>query len=163
MLQTVQRKVSTVLRYLFPTAADRAYLAKIRGSGLFDREFYLTSNVRLKWLFRIWPERDYVQLGERNGTCPNPGFSPRAYLFHNLDLAGETRPFLHYIETGRAEQRMVLAGPTPGSGWRMGICTRATAGGGQPAPRRSAAGTPWRGTATRPAALSRRVDLLGAC
>ncbi|WP_417525596.1 rhamnan synthesis F family protein [Marinovum sp.] len=112
MLQIFRRKASTVLRYLFPTAADRHYLARIQSSGLFDRDFYLRSNARLKWLFRIWPERHYVQLGERNGTCPNPGFSPRAYLFHNPDLAGETRPFLHYIETGRAERRMVLAAPS---------------------------------------------------
>ncbi|MDT8328882.1 MAG: rhamnan synthesis F family protein [Roseovarius sp.] len=109
MLQTVLRKASTVLRYLFPGASDRAYLAKIRASGLFDRRFYLTSNPRLHPLFRIWPERHYIQLGERNGTCPNPGFSPRAYVFHNPDLVGLAHPFLHYLDYGRDEGRMVLA------------------------------------------------------
>lgn len=109
MFQHLRRKASTVLRYLFPTAADRAYLEEIRRSGLFDRAFYRSSNIRLKRLFHIWPERHYVQLGERNGTCPNPRFSPRAYLFHNRDLDGETRPFLHYIRSGRAEGRMVLS------------------------------------------------------
>lgn len=113
MLHKILRKIRTVLRYLFPTAQDRAYLARIRESGLFDRAFYLQSNAGLNRLFHIWPERHYVQLGERIGTCPNPGFSPRAYLFHNPDLAQETHPFLHYIDKGRAEHRMVLAPSSP--------------------------------------------------
>ena len=109
MFQHLRRKASTVLRYLFPTAADRAYLDEIHASGLFDRDFYRSSNIRLKRLFHLWPERHYVQLGERNGACPNPRFSPRAYLFHNRDLPEGTRPFLHYIRSGRAEGRVVLS------------------------------------------------------
>jgi len=104
------RKIRTVLRYLNPPAADRAYIAQMQGAGQFDRDFYLTSNPRLKRLFHLWPERHYVQMGEANGLCPNPRFSPRAYLFHNPDLARPgLQPLLHYIETGAAENRLVLA------------------------------------------------------
>jgi hypothetical protein len=115
MLQPFRRKVATVWRYLFPTAADRRYLAAIRRSGLFDRGYYRACNAGgMHPLFRIWPERHYVQLGERNGVCPGPGFSPRAYLFHNPDLAGEPQPLWHYLRRGRAEGRLVLAPPGDG-------------------------------------------------
>lgn len=106
------RKIRTVLRYVFPSAQERAYLAQIAAAGQFDRAFYLTANPRLPALFRIWPERHYVQLGEGHGLCPNPRFSPRAYLFNNPDLLKAARqPLLHYIETGQAENRIVLAVP----------------------------------------------------
>lgn len=104
------RKMKTVLRYLFPTAADRHYLAQMATAGQFDRAFYRMANPRLPALFRLWPERHYVQLGEGHGLCPNPRFSPRAYLYHNPDLVRPgLAPLLHYIETGQAENRMVLA------------------------------------------------------
>jgi hypothetical protein len=110
---TLFRKIRTVLRYVFPNAQDRVYLARIARAGQFDRSFYLAANPRLPALFRLWPARHYVQLGEGHGLCPNPRFSPRAYLFHNPDLgaADQRRPLLHYIQTGRAENRLVLAGP----------------------------------------------------
>lgn len=108
---TFLRKIRTVLRYVFPTAADRHYLAQIAAAGQFDRDFYRMANPRLPALFRVWPERHYVQLGEGHGLCPNPRFSPRAYLYHNPDLARPgLAPLLHYIETGQAENRRVLAG-----------------------------------------------------
>ncbi|UYV37199.1 hypothetical protein N4R57_19945 [Rhodobacteraceae bacterium D3-12] len=113
MFNKFRRKAATVLRYLFPTAGDRAYLAAMRSSGQFDRAYYLDSNPRLNPLFRLWPERHYVQLGEANGVCPNPGFSPRAYLFHNPDLGDIRQPLRHYIEVGRGEGRVVLAAPVP--------------------------------------------------
>lgn len=110
MIQTLIRKIRTVLRYLVPPPADREYIATLQTTGQFDRAYYLASNPRLKQLFRIWPVRHYVQLGEANGLCPNPRFSPRAYLFHNPDLARPgLRPLLHYIKTGAAEDRLVLA------------------------------------------------------
>lgn len=116
MLQLFRRKCATLWRYFFPDARDRRYLAAIRDSGLFDRAYYRSSNAGgMHPLFRIWPERHYVQLGERNGVCPGPGFSPRAYLFHNPDLAGEPQPLWHYITRGRAEGRLVLAPPDAGA------------------------------------------------
>lgn len=115
MISQFRRKIRTVLRYFFPSAEDRSYLAAIEASGMFDRRYYLDSHPRLLWLFRIWPDRHYVQLGERNGVCPCPGFSPRAYLFHNPDLSDVSKPLLHYITTGQHEGRIVLAVPGTGS------------------------------------------------
>lgn len=105
MVQVLRRRIKVVWRYFFPTAGERAYLARIRESESFDRAFYLRTNPRLRRLFHIWPERHYVQLGERQGTCPNPRFSPRAYMFHNPDLPAGIRPLLHHIETGQREGR----------------------------------------------------------
>ncbi len=126
MIPTLIRKVRTVLRYLFPTAEDRDYIALMRAEGQFDRDYYLASTPGLRRLFQIWPERHYVQLGEANGLCPNPRFSPRAYLFHNPDLDDPgIRPLLHYMRTGAAESRKVLAaagGPAPGTLPRIESC-----------------------------------------
>ena len=103
------RRVRIVLRFLFPSAAERAYARRLRESPEFDRAFYLASNPRLRWLFRLAPERHYVLFGEAAGLCPNPGFSPRAYLFHNPDVAAAgTPPLLHYLQEGRSAGRIVL-------------------------------------------------------
>ena len=88
-------------------------------SGQFSRDFYLASNPRLRRLFRLAPERHYVLFGEAAGLSPCAWFSPRAYLYNNPDLPSALfsdtppkgpaiRPLQHYIETGRAEQRLVL-------------------------------------------------------
>lgn len=107
MISRFRRQVGIVLRFLWPSRATRRYVRQIRASGAFDRAFYFGSNPRLRGLFRLAPERHYVLFGEAAGLCPNPGFSPRAYLYNNPDLAGAC-PLQHYIETGKAEQRTVL-------------------------------------------------------
>lgn len=110
MIPAVIQKIRTVWRYFRPTPADRAYLKQIQDAGQFDRAYYLNATPNLKALFRLWPDRHYVQMGEANGLCPNPRFSPRAYLFHNPDLvAGPLPPLLHYITKGQAENRLVMA------------------------------------------------------
>lgn len=110
-MAVLRRKIATLARILHPAPADRAYLRRLRRSGLFDAGFYRRANPRLHPLFRLMPMRHYVLLGEAIGLCPNPGFSPRAYLFHNPDLAGTdaaARPLLHYLDTGRAAGRPTL-------------------------------------------------------
>lgn len=103
------RRARIVLRFLVPSAADRHYVRLLRLSPEFDRAFYFASNPRLRALFRLAPERHYALFGEPAGLCPNPGFSPRAYLFHNPDLAAAGLPPLrHYLERGRAEGRVAL-------------------------------------------------------
>jgi len=106
------RRAGIVLRFVFPGRAARAYAGNIRASGMFDRDFYLLSNPRLRRLFRLAPERHYVLFGETAGLCPNAGFSPLAYRFNNPDI-GDRPPLLHYIESGRAERRRVLNTDTP--------------------------------------------------
>jgi hypothetical protein len=107
MIMRLLRQVRIVSRFLWPSRATRHYVRQIQASNQFDRAFYFGSNPRLRRLFRLAPERHYALFGEPAGLCPNPGFSPRAYLYNNPDLAG-ARPLQHYIETGRAEQRTVL-------------------------------------------------------
>lgn len=109
MFERLSRQIRTVLRFLFPTPAEREYAQLLRGNPQFDRAFYLESNPRMRRLFRLSPERHYVQFGEALGLSPNPHFSPRAYLFHNPDLTGIGMPPLrHYLETGRREGRTAL-------------------------------------------------------
>ncbi|MEQ6250824.1 rhamnan synthesis F family protein [Sulfitobacter sp. HNIBRBA3233] len=109
MIDTVLRKVATVLRYLFPSARERAYLRVIAREGGFDRAFYLRAHPGLHPLFRLMPARHYIQHGEAKGLSPNGRFSPRAYLYHNPDLDPDsTRPLLHYLQTGRDEARTAL-------------------------------------------------------
>ncbi|WP_371056830.1 glycoside hydrolase family 99-like domain-containing protein [Rhodosalinus sp. K401] len=107
MMKTFLRRARLGVRLLFLTPAERAYVRKIRRSQLFDRHFYLTTNPHMHPLTRMFPERHYVQFGEVAGLRPNPEFAPLAYLRHNADLTGSvTRPFLHYIDHGRHEQRI---------------------------------------------------------
>jgi hypothetical protein len=106
--------VRIVLRFLVPTMAGCGYARLLRRSPEFDRDFYIASNPRLRRLFRLAPERHYALFGEAAGLCPNPGFSPRAYLFHNPDLeAAGMPPLRHYLEQGRAEGRIVLVAGDP--------------------------------------------------
>ena len=108
MIGRIPRKVQTVLRYFFPAARDRAYLRALRREGGFDRAFYLKAHPGLHPLFRMMPQRHYVQFGEAGGLSPNARFSPRAYMHHNPDLdPALVRPLLHYLQHGRASARTV--------------------------------------------------------
>jgi len=106
---SLARRIRTVLRFVFPTRSQRRYERALRQSGRFDRAFYIAANPRLRALFRLAPERHYIVFGEALGLSPNPHFSPRAYLFHNPDLAiMGVAPLLHYIGEGEQQQRRVL-------------------------------------------------------
>ncbi|HEX9857533.1 MAG TPA: glycosyl transferase family 1, partial [Paracoccaceae bacterium] len=101
MKRRTTRQILTALRLLLPTFPEMAYVRKMRRSGLFDRQFYLSTNPGLHPLCGFFPERHYVQRGERQGLRPNPDFSPQAYLRHNADLTHSvTHPLLHYIDFG---------------------------------------------------------------
>lgn len=110
MIGAFWRRIGIVLSFLLPPNQIRRYVQQMKTSGEFDRTFYFASNPRLRRLFRLAPERHYALFGEPAGLCPNPRFSPRAYLYNNPDIGeGQVRPLQHYIETGRAEQRTVLS------------------------------------------------------
>jgi len=100
-MRDLRRKAGLVLRLALPTRAERACVAEIRQSGLFDRAYYRASHPYLNPLHRAWPERHYVQFGERAGLRPNPAFSPQAYLRHLADPPRDGRALLHYIRAGR--------------------------------------------------------------
>ena len=109
MMHRLLGKIALALRYFLPSRDERAYLREIARAQAFDRAYYLQAHPGLHPLFRLMPERHYVQHGEDKGLSPNGRFSPRAYLFHNPDLdPATTRPLLHYLQTGRGEDRTVM-------------------------------------------------------
>ena len=120
--QRFLRRTKIALRLAFPTRWELSYIRQAKRSGLFDRQFYLGTNPSLHWLHRAFPERHFVQLGEGLGLCPNPDFSPAAYLRHNPDLAAlQCPPFLHFLRFGRHELR--LTKDLPQDAGDMPICT----------------------------------------
>lgn len=107
------RKISKMLRFAFPGLASLRVERDIRNSRLFTRNFYLSSNPHLRWLFRLFPLRHYVVFGEVSGLFPNKGFDPKAYDRLNPDVRESTfSPFQHYVLHGRFEKRITLD-PTP--------------------------------------------------
>lgn len=100
-------RLKSLYRLLMLNPRHLRYLWLIRRSNLFDRDFYLDANPRVHWLFRRFPERHYILMGEEAGLYPNPDFSPVAYLRHNHDVAKSgQRPFEHFLRAGRHEQRV---------------------------------------------------------
>ena len=101
-------------RFLFPGRRDRAYMRKVRESGLFDAAFYTTHHPNMRWIFRQLPIRHYVTIGEREHLKPNPDFAGSIYLRYNPDVQNAgIPPFLHYIEIGRRELRVTKELPEP--------------------------------------------------
>lgn len=96
-----------LLRFFDPMPSRLAYIHEIKASGLFDRQFYTSTNPQLHWLFKAMPERHFAVFGEAMGLYPNPDFSPRAYLMHNPDVTeAGLPPFRHWINQGRSEARL---------------------------------------------------------
>jgi lipopolysaccharide biosynthesis protein len=90
------------------------YLKEIHQSGLFDRQFYRSTNPGLNPLYLAFPERHFILFGEMEGRRPNPEFSPGGYLRNNPDLVDLTiPPFLHYLRCGRLENRITKDMPPP--------------------------------------------------
>jgi hypothetical protein len=88
-------------------------LAKLKQSGLFDRDWYLAiySDVRDRGLE---PEKHYLEFGWKEGRDPSTDFSTAAYLHHNPDVAAiGLNPLLHYIDHGQSEGRGVARGHRP--------------------------------------------------
>jgi lipopolysaccharide biosynthesis protein len=101
------RRAGIAFRLVFPTMAERRYARKMRESGLFDRQFYLSANPNIHPFSARFPEMHYIQRGEPAGLRPNPDFAPFAYLRHNADLTDKVvHPLLHYIDFGQFEQRV---------------------------------------------------------
>ncbi len=78
---------------------------EIRGSGLFDDEYYLSSypDVRESGMD---PVRHYVLVGARELRNPSVDFSTVRYLLNNPDVRStKLNPLLHYIRFGRYEGR----------------------------------------------------------
>lgn len=100
-------KLNKALKTLFISPSKLLYIWRMKRSGLFDRQFYLSANPLIHKVFHYMPERHYALMGEQAGLYPNPDFSPHAYLRHNHDVAsGGMAPFDHYLRIGRYEERL---------------------------------------------------------
>ena len=103
----MNRNVLKAMRLLLLTASERRYVAEMKQSGLFDRQFYLTTNPTMHRLNRWFPERHFLLRGEPAGLWPNPDFSPKDYLHHSPDVVKSGMPpFRHYLKVGRHENRL---------------------------------------------------------
>lgn len=101
-------------RFLFPGPRDLDYIRKVKESGLFDPAFYTTHHPNMRWIFRQFPARHYVTIGEREHLKPNPDFAGSIYLRYNPDVQNAgVPPFLHYIEVGHRELRVTKELPEP--------------------------------------------------
>ena len=102
---------------MFPGPRQLAYIRKVQASGLFDPDFYTTHHPGMRWIFRRFPVRHYVTIGEREHLRPNPDFSGSIYLRYNPDVRQSgVPPFLHYVEIGHREIRVTKELPEPGPG-----------------------------------------------
>ncbi len=81
-----------------------AEVAAIRGSGMFDEDFYRAENPDLATIAD--PIRHYCEHGWREGRHPCPDFDTAHYLELSPDVrqAG-MNPFLHFVTCGKAEGR----------------------------------------------------------
>ena len=100
-------KAAKFFRFVFPNREYRAYIRKAQRSNLFDPVFYRGNYPGLRPIFRRFPLRHYVTIGEKEALRPNPDFSPIFYLHYNPDVRGSgIPPFLHYIDIGHQEGRI---------------------------------------------------------
>src|ERR1700712_4420572 len=80
-------------------------IAQITSSGLFDPNFYLTSNPDIA-AAAIDPLDHFFHYGFQEGRRPNPYFDPLWYLNTNIDVReADTQPLLHYAMHGDKESR----------------------------------------------------------
>ncbi len=106
--------------------ADREKL--IRTSGLFDAEWYVAN-----YPDAGSPERavaHFLKHSATKGNDPGPGFSTRAYLSDNPDVATSgMNPLLHYLRFGRFEGRVARdqQGRPAGDGADHGLNEKALA------------------------------------
>jgi hypothetical protein len=80
-------------------------IGQIIKSGLFDAEYYLTSNPDIA-AAAIDPLDHFFHYGFREDRRPNPYFDPLWYLNTNIDVReADTQPLLHYAVHGDKEAR----------------------------------------------------------
>lgn len=81
-------------------------VARIAGSGLFNRAQYRRNYPGLSRFWARFPITHYVLIGERMGYAPFENFDPLSYTQLNDDVARYRHgALIHYIRHGRAERR----------------------------------------------------------
>lgn len=100
-------KLKKALRFALPGIRRLLYIRKVKRSPLFDPVFYRTNHPGMRPIFRRFPARHYVTIGESENLRPNPDFAPSVYLSYNPDVgASLIPPFLHYLDIGHREGRL---------------------------------------------------------
>ena len=83
---------------------------QVRGSSLFDADYYVTSNQDVRNA-GMDPAKHYVLHGWREHRDPSAAFSTSRYLFDNPDVArSRVNPLVHYLQYGRLEGRPIRLG-----------------------------------------------------
>jgi len=86
--------------------ADPKVVAQIATSGLFDADWYSLTQAPA-----VAPDqaaRHYLQVGAAGGLSPSPLFDGPWYLQNNADVAAAgLNPLLHYLDSGRSEERPI--------------------------------------------------------
>lgn len=81
-------------------------LLEVRGSGLFDAQWY-TRAYRDVVLLGMDPVEHFLRIGSALGRHPSPAFDTAYYLRSNPDVeASGDNPLLHYLRFGRLEGRL---------------------------------------------------------
>jgi hypothetical protein len=84
---------------------DERAVSALRGSLLFDADFYLAHNADVAEA-GLDPLVHWVRCGAREGRDPGPHFCTSFYLEHNPDVAASgTNPLAHYLQCGAVEGR----------------------------------------------------------
>lgn len=82
-------------------------LLELRGSGLFDAQWYART-YRDVALLGMDPAEHFLRIGAAMGRRPGPAFDTAYYLRSNSDVAASgDNPLLHYLRFGRVEGRLV--------------------------------------------------------
>lgn len=90
-----------------PSLQEKKWIAAIKKSGRFDREFYRhwygdDSNIGRNL------EQHYITTGEMKGYWPSREFCPALYLDANPDVSeAGVSPFFHYVTSGLKEERFL--------------------------------------------------------
>lgn len=96
-----------ICRYVAPKA-----VSQVAASDLFDAEWYRATQAP-----RVAPAqaaRHYLQQGAARGLSPSPLFDGPWYLANNPDVAAAgLNPLLHYLDSGRAEGRLICPVAAP--------------------------------------------------
>ena len=91
---------------------DPKAVAQVAASDLFDAEWYRATQAPSVTLAQA--ARHYLQQGAARGRSPSPLFDGPWYLANNLDVAAAgLNPLLHYLNSGRAEGRLICSVAAP--------------------------------------------------
>ncbi|MDT8326467.1 MAG: hypothetical protein RQ750_03630 [Roseovarius sp.] len=107
---------SRYLGRVFPRINRRLERDIIRGSGLFDPEWYLEANEDVAKA-GIDPVDHFLKFGMVEQRDPGPYFDIRHYLHLYPDIAARgINPLVHYVMYGRSEGRSIRPGMLHGDG-----------------------------------------------